>query len=118
MNIDKFGHHVHKRLRVSSYFDTLNDALVRTEKGFDLKLTSLHGLPSPKSDDEAANKLYVDRTLGELYSQKDFEENVKKHINSCLKLFKQQLYESLTASYYSKPEIDNIVNTLQRKRNE
>lgn len=30
MNIDKFGHHVHKRLRLAKYIDTLNDTLEKT----------------------------------------------------------------------------------------
>lgn len=54
MKIDKFGHHVHKRLRLVEYINTLNDTLVKTDKGhYDLKLSKLKGLTSPNEADEA-----------------------------------------------------------------
>lgn len=66
MNIDKFGHHVHKRLRVSELFD-FDDLVKKTETGeVDLKSSYLKGLPSPKSRDHAVNKEYVDNLINNL----------------------------------------------------
>lgn len=65
MNIDKFGHHVHKRLRRSEIFDNDN-VLSKSENGeFNLRLVRLRGIKSPSSADDAANKEYVDRLISQ-----------------------------------------------------
>lgn len=59
MNIDKFGHHVHKRFRFAQNY---NETLQKSENGdFDLRSSRLKGLKAPLSNDEAVNKEYVDR---------------------------------------------------------
>lgn len=116
MNIDKFGHHVHKRLRVSEYFDVLNDALVKSDTGdYDLKLARLRGLPSPIFQDEVVNKQYIDTTLKQLYSKREIQDKIKSEVDLCLNYFKDKLYATLTSSYYSKPEIDKIIGKIQNK---
>lgn len=66
MNIDKFGHHVHKRLRVSELFD-FDDIVKKTETGeVDFKSSYLKGIPLPKSRDHAVNKEYVDNLINNL----------------------------------------------------
>lgn len=58
MNIDKFGHHVHKRFRFAQNYD---ETLHKSENGdFDLRSSRLKGLKSPLFNDEAVNKEYVD----------------------------------------------------------
>lgn len=107
MNVDKFGHHVHKRLRLTEYFEKYNDALHKSEEGyFDLKSTKLRGLPVPTYKDEAVSKQYVDKSLEGFCNRKDFETRLRSEIKSQLKHFKEELYKALTASYYTKPEID------------
>lgn len=109
MNIDKFGHHVHKRLRFSEYIDTLNDTLVRTESGdFDLKLSKLKGLISPEESDEAVNKAYLDKELQDLRDEmKNILSNVKTYLSNLEKLTS----ERLISMFYSKSEIDHIIKT-------
>lgn len=113
MNIDKFGHHVHKRLRLSDYLDVFTDALIKSDSGiYDLRQTRLQGLPSPVSEDEAVNKQYVDSVLKQYFTKKDLDLKVKVAVDNYLKLFKEKLNEALTQSYYSKPEIDRMFNNL------
>lgn len=62
MNIDKFGHHVHKRLRIAESFVNFDDTLRKSENGeFDLHFSRLKGVKSPVSNDDAVNKEYVDQ---------------------------------------------------------
>lgn len=66
MNIDKFGHHVHKRLRLdqSLVADITQKALIKSPAGdFDLHSTTLKGVRWPTAPDDVVNKDYVDKTL-------------------------------------------------------
>lgn len=58
MNVDKFGHHVHKRLRLGNLSD---EALVKSEGGdYNLHSSRLKGVKLPVTPDDAVNKQYVD----------------------------------------------------------
>lgn len=110
MNVDKFGHHVHKRLRVLDFFDIYNEALIKSDSGdFDLKQKRLRGLKNPVFEDEAVNKQFLDFTLKQYYTKKEFDSRVKTTVESHLKQFKEKLHEALFASYYTKPEIDQML---------
>lgn len=116
MNIDKFGHHVHKRLRLSDYIDTLNDTLLKTDAGhYDLKTSKLKGISSPTEDDEAVNKAYVDNRFQEL------KKEIKK-VNDNLKIYLKNLENAtsnhLSKSFYLKEEIDNLIELKLNKHNE
>lgn len=63
MNIDKFGHHIHKRMRLSELVN-FSDTLTKSEVGdFDIKKNRLRGLNLPLDPDEAVNKQYVDEIV-------------------------------------------------------
>lgn len=111
MNVDKFGHHVHKRLRVSEYLDTYNGALIKSETGYyDLKQNRLRGLSVPVSDDEAVNKEFVDYTLKKYYTKNEFDIKVKAAVDSYINQFKERLFDTLSKSYYTRSEIDYLLS--------
>ena len=61
MNVDKFGHHIHKRMRLSELLEFNNNALLKSESGdFDMKAVRLRGIRSPVEADDAVNKEYID----------------------------------------------------------
>lgn len=61
MNVDKFGHHVHKRQRITNCSFLVDQALTKSEEGdFNLHSSRLKGTRLPVSPDEVANKQYVD----------------------------------------------------------
>lgn len=111
MNVDKFGHHVHKRLRVSEYLDIHNTALIKSETGYyDLKKNRLRGLPVPVSDDEAVNKEFVDHTLKKYYTKNELDIKLKAAVDSYIKQFKERLFEAFSKSYYTRSEIDYLLS--------
>lgn len=107
MNIDKFGHHVHKRLRLAEYIDTFSDTLVKSDTGhFDLKSSKLKGLTAPEEDDEAVNKAYLDKTVQEIRDEiKKVSLDVKKYLNNLEKVTSNRLGNL----YYTKTEIDQLI---------
>lgn len=105
MNIDKFGHHVHKRLRLSEYLDNFNDTLVKSESGdFNLKSSRLRGLLLPESEDEAVNKEYVDLQIENL-------QKYMKKLNSDIIVYLQQLEKATLSSFYTKEEVDKLIES-------
>ena len=77
MNVDKFGHHVHKRLRYVPYVQ--QKVLVESDIGeFDLNLKRLKGVRTPVSADEVVNKEYVDECLSQFYNKKEIDIILKK----------------------------------------
>lgn len=111
MNVDKFGQHVHKRLRASNYFDVHNDALIKSETGYyDLKQNRLRGLPVAVSEDEAVNKEFVEYTLKKYYTKNEFDIKVKTAVDSYINQFQERLLEALSKSYYTRSEIDHILS--------
>lgn len=110
MNIDKFGHHVHKRLRTSDYIDIVHNTLQKSVTGdYDLKLAKLRGLTSPKKEDEAVNKAYVDNEILNLRNEiNKVHINVKTYLLQLENLTNKQL-SALSSVFYSKTEIDNLI---------
>jgi hypothetical protein len=108
MNIDKFGHHVHKRLRVSQFSEFNDKALLRTENGdFDLQTSRLKGVAFPELPNDAVNKQYVDHLI-----QNNYE---KKKLDSLFEIINSQilhLSRQLQLNFYTKKEIDNILIRL------
>lgn len=68
MNIDKFGHHVHKRLRFNNFLDS--DTLQLTSDNRELKIFSLRLQNLPTDSDHAVNKRYVDSLVKDLNMNK------------------------------------------------
>lgn len=107
MNIDKFGHHVHKRLRYSEFTDTLHDALLKSETGdYDLRSSRLKGLLPPQEDNEAVNKVYLDKEI------EDLKREIKK-VSIDVKVFLKNLEKgtsnTMSSLYYTKTEIDFLL---------
>lgn len=116
MNIDKFGHHVHKRLRLSDFIESQTDTLIRSAAGdFDLKLSKLKGLRSPGENDEAVNKEYMDKRVEELRNEmKKIQSDVRKYLKSLEITFSDRL----STLYYTKEEIDKFLNQAKSNKNE
>lgn len=99
MNIDKFGHHVHKRLRHLEHIDG----------DINLQFSRLKGLRPPETEDEAANKIYVDQITKSLCTKQELNTEIKKllfEIDSILAQFHQQ--------FYTKLEINSILNKVSK----
>lgn len=91
MNIDKFGHHVHKRLlQAQNSLNILDNTLHKSESGeFDLRLARLKGVALPISSDDAVNKQYVDITLQKFYTKTEIDAELKNIKNNILALVNQ-----------------------------
>lgn len=89
MNIDKFGHHVHKRLRYSS--EVPRKALVESEIGvYDLQSKRLKGVRLPVYPDDIVNKEYVDKYVSQFYTKQELKqvlEILRKEIISSVKTY-------------------------------
>lgn len=112
MNIDKFGHHVHKRLRGGEISDLKYKALIQTGTGlcFEGSL-QLKGVAKPVSPDDAVNKQYVDECILNMYT--------KQHIDSMLNTINNQIHHlasQLKLNFYLKKEIDDIINKLNNDK--
>lgn len=113
MNIDKFGHHVHKRLRYSEFMNTLDYTLAKSETGdYDLQSSRLKGLLPPQNDDEAVNKAHLDKEI------EDLKKELKKVLNDVrvyLKNLEKVTSNNMSTLYYTKTEIDFLINTKTTK---
>lgn len=96
MNIDKFGHHVHKRLRLSELIDFKENSLVKSEDGsFDLHSSRLTGVGKPLKHDDAVNKQYVDEKISNLCTKteiKNLVEAIKDDITDNFEQFEKKIY--------------------------
>lgn len=107
MNVDKFGHHVHKRLRLSEFTEILTDTLVRSDAGdFDLKSSRLKGVVIPEKDDEAVNKEYVDKSVQDLQNEM---KNIQSNVRNFLHGLEKMTTINLSKMFYTKQEIDNMI---------
>lgn len=118
MNVDKFGHYIHKRLRLSEIFEFNDNALLKSESGeFDLKSSILKGVRSPLDADEAANKEYVDqfrkkiiqelnKLMATLRSKIIMDAHNTYEIN--LKASISEILSHLNKEFYSKTDINKL----------
>lgn len=98
MNVDKFGHHVHKRLRLP--IDLSDKNLRREDDGdFNLKLTRLKGVKSPSFPDDAVNKQYVDQKLTDFYTKQSIDAELK-NIKSQI----QVIFDQFSSKHSTKDE--------------
>lgn len=105
MNIDKFGHHIHKRLRLSDLFDYSENSLRKTKNGeYNLYFTKLKGVRAPVEGDEVVNKEYLDHRIDEIYRKYD--------INLIMENFRKEIFTEIE-SLISNLKRDNIPKTLQ-----
>lgn len=112
MNIDKFGQHVHKRLRAGEISGLKYKALLLTEAGhFDLKSLRLKGVVKPLSSDDAVNKQYVDEYIQNMYEKKYIDSSFDT-INNQI----QQLASQLKLNFYTKKEIHDILEKLNNDK--
>lgn len=112
MNIDKFGQHVHKRLRAGEMSGLKYKALLLTEAGhFDLKSLRLKGVVKPLSSDDAVNKQYVDEYIRNMYEKKYIDSSFN-NINNQI----QQLASQLKLNFYTKKDIDDILKKLNNDK--
>lgn len=109
MNIDKFGHHVHKRLRFAQNIFNCDDTLKKSEDGdFDLRLSRLKGIKSPLSSDDAVNKDYVDNI------NKSIQTNLA---NILLRLRRiDSVLSQIDEKFYTKEEINKIISEIIKEK--
>lgn len=122
MNVDKFGHYIHKRMRLSELLDFNDNALLKSDSGdFDLKTVRLKGIRSPIEADDAANKDYVDRLLtntiqefnkliGSLRSR--IIKDAQNTVNTTLKAKISEVSTHLEDEFYTKAEVDKLIEKL------
>ncbi|KAG7294967.1 hypothetical protein JYU34_015123 [Plutella xylostella] len=118
MNIDKFGHHVHKRLRAMDSFEfTLsNKVLVQNESGdYDLRQSRLKGLQLAVAADEAVNKEYVDQN-NKLFCKKHNCLTELKSIKAQIQQLQKQLGDKCSSTDVSNMIKDHIVGLRDNTR--
>lgn len=110
MNIDKFGHHVHKRMRMDiTDIISIDKLLIRNENGdFDLKQCRLKGLKSPEGLDEAVTMEYIIENNKLYCRQQDFMGEIN-NIKTELQLIKTQLRSMPTRVEVGKLIRDHII---------
>jgi hypothetical protein len=109
MNIDKFGHHVHKRLRLITVSDK---ALLRSENGdYDLQFSKLKGVTNPLTADDAVNKQYVDESLNDFYNKKELDQ-----ILNTINVQIHNTYAQLRVNFYTKQEVDTIIKHINNDK--
>lgn len=129
MNVDKFGHHIHKRMRLSELIEFNENALLKSENGdFDLKTSRLKGIRSPVDAHDAVNKDYVDRlnanTLKELNNltvNKDYVDqlnaNMLNKFNNLIGTLRSQIIKDAKGTVQTtlKAKIPEVSTHLQDK---
>lgn len=120
MNIDKFGHHVHKRLRRSYSFDP-DDVLTKTENGeFDLRYVRLTGVKYPLDKYDVVNKEYVDNLINRQQEKEtkliDFDKVLTKSEEGVFDLNSTRLkgvkYPSANDDAVNKQYVDTVMEHL------
>lgn len=102
MNIDKFGHHIHKRLRVSEILNFEDRALLKKDSGeYDLQSSTLKGVKQPQFADEAVNKEYLDELI----------KNLKQDIN--IKII--QIFKYIDEHFNTKHDVENKLSQSDKK---
>lgn len=122
MNVDKFGHHIHKRMRLSELFEINENTLLKSKNGdFDLKTSRLRGIKNPVEADDAVNKDYVDRMtanmikefntlIGTLRSQSIID--ARETFQVSLKAEMPAIVSHLQDKFYTKEEVDKLIQKI------
>lgn len=119
MNVDKFGHYIHKRMRLSELFEFNDNALLKSETGdYNLKTSRLRGIRAPIEQDDAVNKDYVDRLktdlkqeLNQLIGSLRYQIliDVQNTLKISLKAKMSEISVQLEDKYYTKAHIDKLL---------
>lgn len=100
MNIDKFGHHVHKRLRYSNNITG------------EINLQSrLKGLKRPTAADEAVNKEYVDHIVKSYITKQDLYAEIQK-LNTAI----ESVLLQCNQKYFTKAEITALFTRVSKQQ--
>lgn len=106
--MDKFGHFIHKRLRLPESFEIFEQALHKGE--IDFLSARLTGVASPLQANDAVNKEYVDKQSESFASKKEVRD-IKNSMKSEIKKNIQQFIEDYRAK-------DNLKNNKNNLKNE
>lgn len=119
MNVDKFGHHIHKRMRFSELLEFNENALLKSESGhFDLKKSRLKGIRSPVETDDAVNKDYVDRLCGHTMNELNkvtgllraqIIKDAQITVQATLKAKIPEVLVQLEDKFYNKEEVQQLL---------
>lgn len=93
-NMDKFGHYIHKRLRLPESFEIFEKALHKGE--IDFLSARLTGVASPLKANDAVTKEYVDKQ-SESFASKEEVRDLVNAIKSDIKKYIQQQKEDYRA---------------------
>lgn len=75
MNIDKFGHHIHKRMRLTDILNVSENSIIKSDNGeFDLQKNRIRGVIDPVDADHVSNKRYIDNKVKDLCNKKDIQK--------------------------------------------
>lgn len=97
MNVDKFGHHIHKRMRLSEVFDLTDKTILKSPDGhFNLQNNRLRGVTAPIDADDVANKGYVDQVINKLASKTEVEVFVSKVKQVIMKMVENKMEDLFT----------------------
>lgn len=97
MNVDKFGHHIHKRMRFSDFFDLSNKTIIKTPDGdYNLQTSRLKGVLDPIEADEVASKAYVDKISDNYCTKHEAEILIGKCRYQILKVIDMKIADLFT----------------------
>lgn len=109
MNVDKFGHHVHKRLRFSSEKIDGQLVLVRFENGdYDFHTANLKGVKTPIDSNDAVNKEYVDRELEKYCTLQQMQREISNLRASLLLLLNKQVDNNYNSKKLEKQKVNSV----------
>lgn len=109
--MDKFGHHINKRLRLSEFFEIFDKALMQTENDeLVSQSTRLTGVTSPSRENDAVNKEYVDKQSVP-FVKKDEVHSILKAIKLDIEKYNPHLKED----YFKKVELEKIIKSTSKE---
>lgn len=110
MNIDKFGHHVHKRLRISNP-NKMDNVLKLIDEEYNLNKIRLTGLRMPTSSEDAVSKEYMDNSIKDYYTRAQIDLKLDKIKTEMFQFMVNYLKEK----YYMKYDVNSLINSLKTK---
>lgn len=108
--MDKFGHHINKRLRITDFLETSDKAFILEE--IDVQSKRLTGVLIPLKANDAVNKEYVDKQFESFASKQEVYD-----LLSTLKLDTQKYIHQFMkkTSAPTKSNVDKISTLLPKK---
>lgn len=108
MNVDKFGHHVHKNKRIKNNLMVVECALKHlSDNNLDAQNKIIRNVKLPVYVTDSANKEYVDKSIEDIYKKIDNKNTTDKEL----------LYKSLEKCLKAIQSTDKKLSELNVKLN-